>query len=162
MLPVHIRRKLLFLVLLLLNPELYADPIGFGGQMPEGASISLETALNQLHENRSAPLKDVKITGTITEVCQKKGCWMILTDNSHYARVTFKDYKFFVPKDSQQQQATVYGTLSLKNLNKKLREHYESDAKSKNLPARATTQAVAEAEYSIVAEAVLLEPAAPK
>src|SRR5688572_31135707 len=43
---------------------------------------------------------DMKIRGVVNEVCQKKGCWMIMKlNNGDDMRVTFKDYKIFVPKD---------------------------------------------------------------
>lgn len=43
---------------------------------------------------------DMKIKGKVKEVCQEKGCWMTMTlDNGEEMRVTFKDYKIFVPKD---------------------------------------------------------------
>ena len=43
----------------------------------------------------------VKLTGTIDEVCQKKGCWMdVNMGENQTLRVRFKDYGFFVPKDA--------------------------------------------------------------
>ncbi|MEL6846739.1 MAG: DUF4920 domain-containing protein, partial [Bacteroidota bacterium] len=44
---------------------------------------------------------DVKISGEVQAACQAKGCWMTLplADGSNM-RVKFKDYGFFVPKDS--------------------------------------------------------------
>ena len=44
--------------------------------------------------------KDIKIKGLVKEVCKNKGCWMIMDlGNGNDIRVTFKDYKIFVPKD---------------------------------------------------------------
>ena len=40
----------------------------------------------------------LRITARVEQVCQTKGCWMIVTDGEHEARVTFEDYGFFVPK----------------------------------------------------------------
>ena len=39
----------------------------------------------------------------MTRVCQMKGCWMELAadNDTSGVRVTFKDYGFFVPTDSQ-------------------------------------------------------------
>ncbi|MBK6732010.1 MAG: DUF4920 domain-containing protein [Bacteroidetes bacterium] len=43
-----------------------------------------------------------KVKGTVTSVCQNKGCWMKLDlGNGESMRVTFKDYGFFVPKEKQ-------------------------------------------------------------
>ncbi|MDH4234814.1 MAG: DUF4920 domain-containing protein [Gallionella sp.] len=42
----------------------------------------------------------IKITGTVTSVCQKKGCWLMVDiGEGKMMRVKFKDYAFFVPKD---------------------------------------------------------------
>ena len=43
--------------------------------------------------------KALKLTGEVGSVCQKAGCWMILRDGETTARITFKDYSFFVPKN---------------------------------------------------------------
>ena len=42
----------------------------------------------------------IKVIGTVTGVCQKKGCWIQLDiGEGKMMRVKFKDYAFFVPKD---------------------------------------------------------------
>ncbi|MEL7340397.1 MAG: DUF4920 domain-containing protein, partial [Bacteroidota bacterium] len=53
---------------------------------------------------------DVKISGEVQAACQAKGCWMTLplADGSNM-RVKFKDYGFFVPKDSPGKTAIVEG-----------------------------------------------------
>lgn len=42
--------------------------------------------------------KTVRMTARVEQVCQTKGCWMIVTDGERSSRVTFEDYGFFVPK----------------------------------------------------------------
>ena len=51
------------------------------------------------------------IVGDITQVCQKMGCWMILTTDENFARVDFKNHSFLIPKDSRR-SAQVYGMLN--------------------------------------------------
>lgn len=34
----------------------------------------------------------IVISATVKEVCQRKGCWMIVADGKTKMRVTFKDY----------------------------------------------------------------------
>jgi hypothetical protein len=70
----------------------------------------------------------VKIEGKITEVCQAKGCWMVLVDGDKYARVTFKDYGFFVPTETSMQDGTIFGELSRTVLTKEQVQHYAEDA----------------------------------
>ncbi|MEX2469882.1 MAG: DUF4920 domain-containing protein, partial [Pseudohongiellaceae bacterium] len=81
----------------------------FGATMPaDPAPVSLRAAIAGLESGAS---KQVKIAGQITEVCQAKGCWMILMDGDTYARITFKDYGFFVPIETSMQRGVVYGEL---------------------------------------------------
>lgn len=71
----------------------------------------------------------VKVTGSIEEVCQKKGCWMnINLGNNQSMKVRFKDYAFFVPKDAAGQTVFIEGyayndTVSVAEL-----KHYAEDA----------------------------------
>ena len=67
----------------------------FGGEVPvEGKTLTLKEAISGLEKGAEGL---VKIEGQVTEVCQAKGCWMILVDGETYARVTFENYGFFVP-----------------------------------------------------------------
>lgn len=64
---------------------------------PEGA-IAVDQLATQMQGKDS--LK-IKLTGTIVEVCQKKGCWMTMNiGGDRSMRISFKDYGFFVPKDA--------------------------------------------------------------
>ena len=73
--------------------------------------------------------KAVRVKGNVDKVCQAKGCWMALKGPSgkHSARITFKDYAFFVPKDIMGRTASVEGTVELKKLSKAMREHLAKD-----------------------------------
>lgn len=66
-------------------------------------------------------------SGRITEVCQKMGCWMVLsTSNGEFARVIMRDHAFGVPKDASG-EAVVYGTLNEKTLTEAEAEHLKQD-----------------------------------
>lgn len=55
---------------------------------------------------------EVKVSSTIVDVCQKKGCWMDLAlPNDDYMTVKFKDYEFFVPKDAEGKTAIIEGIV---------------------------------------------------
>ncbi len=137
-------------ILLCLSAKTIAEGKVYGEAMPEQLNaVSLADAIGALETDKNLPQK---ITGTVTQVCQKKGCWLILTDNDRYARVTFKDYAFFVPTDTVNQTGTVYGVLIERMLSQSEAEHYAKDAGMKN-----TEEVKASKEYSIVAESVLFE-----
>ena len=121
------------------NAGTYGDP------MPaSGAVVTLTDAIANPAE------KQQKISGTITEVCQKKGCFMVLTNNQQHARITFKDYGFVVPKDSAGREALVYGVLNAVTLSAERANHYEADA------GREGTYTDSVTEYSIVASSVVI------
>ena len=71
----------------------------------------------------------VKVTGTITSVCQKKGCWLqVDIGGGKTMRVKFKDYAFFVPKNISGKTVVLDGyaynsTTSVDEL-----RHYAQDA----------------------------------
>ncbi len=66
------------------------------------------------------------ISGRVTRVCQKKGCWMILAEGDAFARVDFNDHSFLIPKDSAG-EAEVYGRLVAKELSDEQIAHYQSE-----------------------------------
>ncbi|MCX6295063.1 MAG: DUF4920 domain-containing protein [Bacteroidetes bacterium] len=96
-----------------------------------GDSITLDGAIAADQLATKMKGKDslkVKLTGTIEDVCQKKGCWMNLNiGNNQSMKVTFKDYSFFVPKDAANKTVTIEGvafndTTSVADL-----KHYAED-----------------------------------
>ncbi len=49
------------------------------------------------------------VKGNITAACQAKGCWMNMDMNGNQMLVQFKDYGFFVPKNSADHEAIISG-----------------------------------------------------
>ncbi len=122
----------------------------YGAVIPVAGDIMpLKNAISSINN-----LKQIaqKISGTVNQVCRHRGCWMILTDGEHIARVTFKDYKFFVPTDSYNQRSIVYGVLTEHTLSEEMAKHYADDAGQSGETIRGPQK-----EYSIVAEGVYLE-----
>ncbi len=69
-----------------------------------------------------------KISGEIKEVCTKKGCWMTMDlPNGESMRVTFKDYGFFVPTDSQGFPVVLEGVATLNETDVATLQHYAKD-----------------------------------
>ncbi|MCI5105996.1 MAG: DUF4920 domain-containing protein [Pseudomonadales bacterium] len=136
---------------LVVADQAFSPDQSFGEAMPtDSAAVSLREAIAGLDEEGEAT---VKVMGEVTEVCQAKGCWMILVDGDSYARITFKDYGFFVPIETSMQRSVVYGVLSEHVLSGEQAEHYAQDA-----GAQSTLEMHGEVrEYSLVASAVQLE-----
>ena len=75
--------------------------------------------------------KTALISGTASAVCKKKGCWMTIKGNNPAtkARVTFKNYSFFVPVDSKDMKARVEGLVEIKFMSEGERQHLADDEK---------------------------------
>jgi hypothetical protein len=50
-------------------------------------------------------------TGTVTAVCQARGCWMEIKDDTSAAHIKMAGEQFFVPRTSAGHKARVQGTL---------------------------------------------------
>ncbi len=71
----------------------------------------------------------VKVSGTISSVCQKKGCWMrISDDNGEEMLVQFEDYGFFMPKDASGQKVVMDGYVYTETTDVKTLKHFAKDA----------------------------------
>ncbi len=118
-------RSLLLSLLLLALPQAQASPTRvFGAAMPAGEAQPIAEAV------AGAVAADAgarKFSGRITEVCQNKGCWVMLEDEGTVARVMMKDHAFAVPKDTRG-AVVVYGTLTVKALDEKTAKHLADDA----------------------------------
>jgi Domain of unknown function (DUF4920) len=71
--------------------------------------------------------KTVKTEGAVSTVCQEKGCWMTLKSGGQSVRVTFKDYGFFVPKDSAGATAVMEGVFNVKTIPEAKAKHYAGE-----------------------------------
>ncbi|HIE72570.1 MAG TPA: DUF4920 domain-containing protein [Planctomycetes bacterium] len=104
------------------------DHFGTGITVGE-TPISLAAALKNADKLTG---KTIRVQATITGVCQTKGCWMNLGKPDEKGNpplfVKFKDYGFFMPKDSSGRTAIVEGTMTLKQETVAETKHYLEDA----------------------------------
>jgi len=118
----------------------------FGSALPDaGTPLSLADLVS---DNEQYLDQEVLVETRIAKVCQKKGCFFVATDGPSTARVTFKDYGFFIPTDSGGKDVVLLGTFSRKSVSKEQAEHYAADLGEK------AVLSPEEFEYSIVATAV--------
>ena len=70
----------------------------FGAPMPDKTvGLSLTELIAQKQDYLG---KEVRVSATITQVCQAKGCFFIAMQDGNWARITFRDYAFFVPTNT--------------------------------------------------------------
>lgn len=91
------------------------------------------------------------IEGEIKEVCTKKGCWFAMElPNGQSMRVTFKDYGFFIPTNSQGFPLVMEGVATLTETDVETLRHYAEDqGKSKE-----DVESIVEPKREITFEAV--------
>jgi len=118
----------------------------FGSTLPEtGTPLSLGDLMK---DNEKYLDQEVLVKTRIAKVCQKKGCFFVATEGPSTARVTFKDYGFFIPSDSGGKNVVLLGTFSRKSVSQEQAEHYAADLGE---TAEPTPEMF---EYSIVASAI--------
>ncbi len=97
----------------------------FGDSIKNDQVIELASIQTEM---KGESKKDMKIKGVVKEVCQEKGCWMTMTlNNGDDMRVTFKDYKIFVPKDLGGKEVVLDGFAYTDTTSVEKLRHYAKD-----------------------------------
>lgn len=118
----------------------------FGTTFPDdGTQLSLGDLVKDDEKYQD---QEVLLATRIAKVCQKKGCFFIAQDGAATARVSFKDYGFFIPTDSGGKDVVLLGTFSRKSVSKEEAEHFAEDL------GETTTPDPERFQYSIVASSV--------
>lgn len=98
----------------------------FGDTITMDGAIAADQLEQQMNGKDSVTLK---LTGTLVEVCQKKGCWMTMgVGGDKTMQVRFKDYGFFVPKDAGGKTAVIEGVAFKDTTSVEELKHYAEDA----------------------------------
>lgn len=119
----------------------------FGAEVSEwDESQSLVELVN---ESEKYSGKEITLTTEVAEVCQKKGCFFVANEDGYSARITFKDYGFFIPTDALGKTVTLVGTFEVKELTEDQAKHYAKDAGKDPESVKGPQK-----EYSIVATSV--------
>ena len=112
---------------------------GAAAEVPEGADYGKGISLGQattltevLGQPERFSRERVLLHGTLSDVCQKKGCWTILRDGDATVRVRFEDYGFFLPTDAIGAEAFVEGRVKVETLSAREARHYESESRHGN------------------------------
>ncbi|MBK6484905.1 MAG: DUF4920 domain-containing protein [Chitinophagales bacterium] len=113
-------------------------PAYFGQQIDEKGAISMAKLEKQMKDKDEM---QTKVTGTVVECCQVKGCWMTIDKGDGTTmRVKFKDYGFFVPKDIAGKTAIMEGMARMETTSVDEQRHYAEDAGKTKAEIEAITQ----------------------
>ena len=120
-----------------------ADAEVFGALLDENAKpMSLAALLESPDEYVDTA---VRVETRVSQVCQKKGCFMIATSGDKAVRISFRDYAFFVPTDTAGKTVTLTGTFIERELSEKQAAHFREDAGTDTLQAGKVYEIVADA-----------------
>lgn len=125
----------------------------FGEKITEEGAMPVAVVGESLE---AADSVQIKLTGTIEEVCKVKGCWMTMKVNDEVTmRVKFKDYAFFVPKEASGKTAVVDGWAYKEIVSVEDQKHLAEDAGvSKEEREKITDPKM---EYSFMANGVIIK-----
>jgi hypothetical protein len=84
-----------------------AQAKNYGENMPTGEAVDIAVAAQNLETYVG---KSAKFKGRITQVCQMRGCWLMIESNGQAARIEMKDEAFVIPKDAKG-EAVVLGEI---------------------------------------------------
>lgn len=100
-------------------------PGNYGDVVKEADVVTTATLLQTVE---TAGTFTGKVSGNIKEVCTNKGCWFAMElPNGSKMRVTFKDYGFFIPTNSQGFPITIEGVATLTETDVETLRHYAED-----------------------------------
>ncbi len=129
----------------------------FGEQITAEGAIAYSDLLAKMTGEENV---DAKVKGTVTSVCQVKGCWITITpekEGDPELFVKFKDYGFFMPMDIAGREVIMDGYAFVETTSvEELRHYAEDEGKSKEEIEEITEP---EKQYKFMASGVLLLPA---
>jgi hypothetical protein len=103
-----------------------AQEAQFGKPVDADQAVPMARFVETMKDRESM---EAKVEGKVVECCQTKGCWMKLdAGDGTTMRVKFRDYGFFVPKNSAGKTAVIQGTATVETVSVAELKHYAEDA----------------------------------
>ncbi len=128
----------------------------FGEDITPDNALSYSELVSKMAQSEQDSM-NVKLIGTVQEVCQVKGCWMTIGSEEEGAEpimVRFKDYGFFMPKDIAGRKVIMEGKAFAEKTSVEDLRHYAMDAGKSEEEIQAITEPKKEAKF--LASGVLL------
>ena len=130
-------KKLLILSTLLLSlagttamAQTTGNKKAYGAAFKQADAIASPGRLDVMMKDK-AKLENIQLSGYVSEVCQKEGCWLRLRTNKDIEDdmfVKMKDHAFLLPKDIAGKTAIINGTVVKKVQSVAEQQHYLEDA----------------------------------
>lgn len=149
-------KKLLFLFTIVMSSiSLMAQPpkgpakkgMTFGIKTTADGAVAANELTNVMAEKTTA---DVKVKGTVTEVCKAEGCWIRMQTASGTMLIKMKDHSFTVPLALNGKTIVADGTAELKETSVEMLKHYAEDAGK----SKAEIEAIKAPKKEIILQAI--------
>lgn len=125
-----------------------ADNKVYGEAFTKAEPVSYDMLTEKMQE---ADSMEVQFVGTVQEVCQVKGCWMTIAEQSDSeatpVMVKFKDYGFFMPKDISGRKVIMNGKAFKEVTPVEELRHYAEDAGKSQEEIEAITEPKEELKF---------------
>ena len=102
--------------------------LNFGKEITNKNIISNDQVFETYKNLKVGDTLNIKFSANVNEVCQLKGCWMLLDIGGEEAMVKFKDYGFFMPKNIINKEVIVNGKAFISQISVDEQRHYAEDA----------------------------------
>ena len=102
--------------------------LNFGKEITNKNIISNDQVFETYKNLKVGDTLNIKFSANVNEVCQLKGCWMLLDIGGEEAMVKFKDYGFFMPKNIVNKEVIVNGKAFISQISVDEQRHYAEDA----------------------------------
>lgn len=100
----------------------------FGAEITTDKAIPVEEMVKTLVSKEGDKKMEVKIQGTVVEVCQAEGCWLRMKNGESNIMVRMKDHKWFVPTALNGKTIVLQGIAEVKETSVAQLKHYAEDA----------------------------------
>tara|TARA_R110002033_G_scaffold65101_7_gene116007 strand:+ start:3289 stop:3747 length:459 start_codon:yes stop_codon:yes gene_type:complete len=128
----------------------------FGDSISAENALSKEDVLTTYAKMAQGDTVAVKFKSQIKAVCKEKGCWMNLDlVQGKEVFVKFKDYSFFVPTDSKDEEVIISGKAYVSVESIEDLKHYAKDGGKSQ--AAIDSIIAPKTKYSLMADGVLIQ-----
>ncbi len=107
--------------------EAPAGNVALGGPVEAAGALPADQVIAEADKLSG---REITVTGTVREVCQKKGCWHTLSTSDPNTNIMVKDkeYAIFLPKDCAGKSVAIQGTFTVEAISEEEARHYAQDA----------------------------------
>ncbi len=106
----------------------------------------------------------VRVSGTVTDLCKHKGCWMQVSDGKNVLTVRFKDEAFIIPADALGRNVDMEGLFIVEKISNPLGSHqacaeggeHSGEGACESERAEKTIHKVADMRYTLISTGLVL------